>query len=138
MPQQQPHAPNEKFTDGIKPEWEPRVPPGSIRRLSVNDALGLVNEELIDEVGSSLLWRCRRILVANEAHVGRAACPRCEAIPAPVIERADERACTAAEMAATTSRPAQGITYTVAGDALTTAVQGPAGEMQVVYTRAAG
>lgn len=72
--------PNEKFTDGIKPEWEPRVSPGKIRRLYANDALGLVDEELIDAVGTSLLLRCRSILVANEAHIGHAACPRCQAI----------------------------------------------------------
>ena len=71
------HSANEKFTDGIKPQWWPRVPPGKIRRLYANDALGLVDEELIDDVGTSLLLRCQSILVANDAHGGRAACPRC-------------------------------------------------------------
>jgi hypothetical protein len=70
---------NEKFTDGIKPHWWPRVPPEKIRRLYTNDALGLVDEDLIDDVGTSLLLRCQSILVACEAAGGRAACPRCEA-----------------------------------------------------------
>src|SRR5262245_888062 len=71
---------NEKFTDGIKPHWWPRVPPGKIRRLYATDALGLLDEDLIDDVGSSLLLRCQRIIVANEADGGCAACPRCDAI----------------------------------------------------------
>jgi hypothetical protein len=81
MAESQPsHSANEKFTDGIKPQWWPRVPTGKIRRLYANDALGLVDEELIDDVGTSLLLRCQSILVANEAHGGRAACPRCDTI----------------------------------------------------------
>jgi hypothetical protein len=71
---------NEKFTDGIKPQWWPRVSRGKIRRLYENDALGLVDADLIDDVGTSLLLRCQSIFVANEAHGGRAACPRCDAI----------------------------------------------------------
>jgi predicted RNA-binding Zn-ribbon protein involved in translation (DUF1610 family) len=39
-----------------------------------------VDEALIDDVGTSLLLRCQSILVANEAHGGRAACPRCDTI----------------------------------------------------------
>jgi hypothetical protein len=77
---QPPHSTNEKFTDGIKPHWWPRVPPGKIRRLYATDALGLVDEDVIDDVGTSLLLRCQSILIANEAHGGRAACPRCNAI----------------------------------------------------------
>src|SRR5262245_27741559 len=75
-----PDSANEKFTDGIKPQWWPRVPPEKIRRLYTNDALGLVDEEMLDDVGTSLLLRCQSILVANEAHGGRAACPRCATI----------------------------------------------------------
>jgi predicted RNA-binding Zn-ribbon protein involved in translation (DUF1610 family) len=81
MAENQPsHRTNEKFTDGIKPQWAQRVPPGKIRRLYENDALGLVDEDLIDDVGTSLLLRCQSILVACEAAGGRAACPRCETI----------------------------------------------------------
>jgi hypothetical protein len=77
---QPPHSINEKFTDGIKPQWWPRVPPGKISRLYANDARGLVDEDVIDDVGASLILRCQSILVANEAHGGRAECPRCAAI----------------------------------------------------------
>jgi hypothetical protein len=69
-----------KFTDDIKPAWEPRVPPGKIQQMYRDSALGLEDEELITEVGTSLFLRCKSILVANEANLGRAACPRCETI----------------------------------------------------------
>jgi ribosomal protein S27AE len=65
------------FTDGIRPHWYPRVPPHLIRQLYENDARGLLDEELIHEVGVALLLRCRSILTATEAHQGRVSCPRC-------------------------------------------------------------
>jgi hypothetical protein len=77
---QPPQSTNEKFTDGIKPQWWPRVPSGTIGRLYANDARGLVDGEMIDDAGASLLLRCQSILIANEAQSGRAACPRCDAI----------------------------------------------------------
>jgi hypothetical protein len=64
------------------------VPPGKIRRLYANDALGLVDEDAIDDVGANLLLRCQSILAANEAHGGRAACPRCDAI---ILHSRDKR-----------------------------------------------
>jgi ribosomal protein L37AE/L43A len=70
----------QKFTDNIKPEWWPRVPPGKIKQVYQDASLGLEDEELIKEVGTSLFLRCQSIRVANEAKVGRAACPRCETI----------------------------------------------------------
>ena len=57
---QRPHSTNEKFTDGIKPQWGARVPPGKIQRLYKNDALGLVDADLIDDVGTSLRLLARR------------------------------------------------------------------------------
>lgn len=89
------HNANEKFTDGIKPQWWPRVPPGKIRRLYANDALGLVDEDLIDDVGTSLLLRCQSILVANDAHGGRAACPRCATIIRHTRNKHERIACPA-------------------------------------------
>jgi hypothetical protein len=73
-------SPRQKFTDNIKPEWWPRVPPSKISRLYKGVSLGLADEELIKEVGTCLFLRCQSILVANEAGAGRAACPRCETI----------------------------------------------------------
>src|SRR5436305_3499491 len=62
--------------------WAPRVNPHKIRRLYETDARGIVDEELIEEVGFALYSRCRSILAATEAHAGRIQCPRCGAIVA--------------------------------------------------------
>lgn len=59
--------------------WAPRVPRHAIRRLYETDALGIVDEEQIADVGYALLARCQSILRATEAHKGRIECPRCGA-----------------------------------------------------------
>jgi hypothetical protein len=59
------------------PVWAPRVPRSKIRRLYEADALGIHDQELIDDVGYSLLARCDSFVTANEAVAGRARCPRC-------------------------------------------------------------
>jgi hypothetical protein len=58
--------------------WASRVNPRLIRRMYDNDARGIVDEELIDEVGFALLARCIAILRVTEASAGRITCPRCE------------------------------------------------------------
>lgn len=77
-----------KFTDNIKPEWAPKVPPGIIQQLYRDMSQGLEDEELIKEVGTGLYLRCQSILVANAAHNGRAACPRCETM---IVHSRDKR-----------------------------------------------
>jgi hypothetical protein len=52
--------------------WEPRVSPALIRRLYETDARGIVDEDLIDEVGYALLARCETI-----RRVTGRCCPRC-------------------------------------------------------------
>jgi hypothetical protein len=60
--------------------WAPRVAPHKIRRLYETDALGLVDEEQIDDVGYALLARCESILEVTAAHRHRRMrCPRCRA-----------------------------------------------------------
>src|SRR5688500_15977788 len=54
--------------------WAPKVRPDKIRRLYEQDARGITDDELIDDVGFSLHARCRSIVLVN---AGRAACPRC-------------------------------------------------------------
>jgi hypothetical protein len=71
-------APNQVFTDGVRPRWYPRVRQEKIRRLYESDAQGLLDEELTEDVAWRLYQRCRSILIATEAHDGRATCPRCE------------------------------------------------------------
>ena len=62
----------------VRPYWAPRVRPQRIRRLYENDARGILDEELIDEVGYALYMRCRSILQVTTAYRGRVQCPRCE------------------------------------------------------------
>jgi hypothetical protein len=57
--------------------WAPRVNPSKIRRLYETDARGIVDDELIEEVGFALYSRCHSIVLATEAHAGRVQCPRC-------------------------------------------------------------
>jgi hypothetical protein len=63
----------------ILPSWAPRVTQQEIRRLYQTDAMGIYDEELIDEVGYGLLARCRSFVDAVSALCGRARCPSCAA-----------------------------------------------------------
>jgi hypothetical protein len=58
--------------------WPPRVPKHKLRRLYEVDAQGIVDEDLIDDVGTTLWVRCQAILEVAEAKGGRVRCPRCE------------------------------------------------------------
>jgi hypothetical protein len=58
-------------------KWARRVEPEKIRRLYTLDAKGIVDEELIDEVGYAMYARCESIRIATEAHAGRPTCHKC-------------------------------------------------------------
>jgi predicted RNA-binding Zn-ribbon protein involved in translation (DUF1610 family) len=58
-------------------QWASRVNQKLTRRLYQTDALGIVDEELIDVVGYVLLTRRQSILQATDAHAGRIICPEC-------------------------------------------------------------
>lgn len=62
------------------PVWARRVAQWKICRLYENDAKGIYDEELIDDVGYALFARCQSFITANEATRGRARCPRCSAV----------------------------------------------------------
>jgi len=68
---------NTERNDLAEVRWAPRVNPHKIRRLYETDARGIVDDELIEEVGFALYSRCQSILIATEAHAGRVQCPRC-------------------------------------------------------------
>jgi hypothetical protein len=53
------------------PVWSPRVRKSKIARLYTSLGQGIVDEELIDDVGFSLLARCESVLAATEASQGR-------------------------------------------------------------------
>jgi predicted RNA-binding Zn-ribbon protein involved in translation (DUF1610 family) len=57
--------------------WAPKVRREQIRRVYENDARGICDEELIDEVGYALYMRCQSILDVTEAVRGRVKCHGC-------------------------------------------------------------
>ena len=54
--------------------WAPKVKQAKIWRLYQLDALGIVDEDLIDDVGTALHARCHSVLLVSRAQVE---CPRC-------------------------------------------------------------
>ncbi len=62
------------------PEWAPRVPQALIYELYANDALGMPDEELLDDVGWRLRARCLSFIQAVEAANGLVRCPACEQV----------------------------------------------------------
>ena len=64
----------------IRPRWAPRVPLELIKRLYVSDVRGLLDDDLVDEVGVRLYARCESILTVREImRTGRIPCPACGA-----------------------------------------------------------
>lgn len=62
------------------PTWAPRVKPYLIRRLYESDAQGLLDADLLDNVGWALHARCESFLQAEEARHGRVRCPVCRGV----------------------------------------------------------
>jgi hypothetical protein len=60
-----------------KISWSPKLRQAKIRQLYQNDALGAVDEILVEDVGLSLLHRCQSIWLVTERKVE---CPRCGTI----------------------------------------------------------
>jgi hypothetical protein len=59
-------------------QWSPRISKWQLRRLYESDAQGLLDEELLDEVGYTLFGRCRDILKVESAQRGRVHCAHCD------------------------------------------------------------
>lgn len=62
------------------PQWAKRVAPWKIARLYEDDARGMHDETLLNEVAFALFSRCKSMLMVEEARLGRATCPSCESI----------------------------------------------------------
>ena len=58
-------------------EWAPRISLARIRMLYQQEAQGICPEELVDEVGTELFWRCESILEFTQAREGKVKCKRC-------------------------------------------------------------
>jgi len=63
-----------------KPVWAGRIPRWKIAQLYANDAAGLPDEDLIDEIGTSLYARCEAMMAVTETREGKAVCPHCEKV----------------------------------------------------------
>ena len=61
-------------------KWAPRVSQQKIRLLYDNDAKGIIDEELIDDVAFSFFVRCQDIITVTNASEGRVKCLKCENI----------------------------------------------------------
>ena len=60
-----------------KISWSPKIRQSKVRQLYQNDALGAVDEVLVEDVGLGLLDRCRSIWLVTRREVE---CPRCGAV----------------------------------------------------------
>ena len=67
-------------SNSVLPQWAPRLPQAKISRLYENDALGIYDDELINEIGYALWARCQSFLETNQAARGEAPCPACGSI----------------------------------------------------------
>jgi DNA-directed RNA polymerase subunit M/transcription elongation factor TFIIS len=65
--------------------WSSRVPKWKLRRLYESEAQGMLDEDLLEDVGLTLLLRCEDILAIEEARQGRVKCPRCAQQGAPTM-----------------------------------------------------
>lgn len=57
--------------------WSPKIRQAKIRQLYQNDALGVVDEILVEDVGLGLLERCRSVWLVTQREVE---CPRCGSV----------------------------------------------------------
>jgi hypothetical protein len=68
--------------------WAPRVRREKLRRLYETEARGILDADLLDDIGTTIYCRCRDILIVSDAAEGKVVCPRCAA--AIARERADD------------------------------------------------
>ncbi len=68
---------NDCMHNDPKLQWAPKVRQDKIRRLYELDARGIVDEELIEDVGIALYSRCRSILLVSSQRIE---CPRCATV----------------------------------------------------------
>jgi len=63
--------------DYKKPQWAKKVPPEKIKRLYEQDAKGIYDDELVDDVGISLYMRVDSMLMVTSSNLGKAICIEC-------------------------------------------------------------
>ena len=63
--------------NNIKPKWASKVSPEKIKKLYEQDAKGIYDEELVDDVGIGLYARCDSMLLVTSANLGHPLCFVC-------------------------------------------------------------
>ncbi len=72
-------ANNNPLAGADEVRWPPRVTKERLRHLYATEAAGLLDKDLLDEVGIMLYLRCLAILdVYSALHRGMVRCPRCQ------------------------------------------------------------
>jgi len=69
-----------KDSQPLLPSWNPRVSRQRIWQMYHNDARGNRDEDLVDDVGWTLLLRVESCITVTEAQKGRVKCPKCEKV----------------------------------------------------------
>ena len=67
-------------TKPVAPRWAGRVRKQKIAQLYEDDANGMYDEALINDVAFKLFARCKSMLSVEAARNGQATCPGCDAI----------------------------------------------------------
>jgi hypothetical protein len=60
-----------------KPTWAKKIPPYKIKKLYEQNAKGIYDEELVDDVGISLCVRVDSMLMVTSSNLGKAICIEC-------------------------------------------------------------
>jgi len=64
--------------ENVFPIWSERIPKSKIKQLYIKISNGIIDEELIDDVGYGLLCRCHSFIKACKAVKGEIECPVCK------------------------------------------------------------
>ena len=65
---------------GKKPVWASKVRPEKIKRLYEQDAKGIYDDELVDDIGVSLYARCDSMLMVTSSNLGKPLCIECRTV----------------------------------------------------------
>ena len=60
-----------------KPNWASKVSPQKIKRLYNQDAKGIRDDELVDDIGTSLYARVDSMIMVTSSNLGKAICIEC-------------------------------------------------------------
>jgi len=61
----------------VKPTWAPKLSPDKIKKLYEQDAKGIYDDELVDDVGYGLYARCDSMIMVTAVNVGHPLCFVC-------------------------------------------------------------